>query len=265
MQVRTRYTKTVYKKPSKGLKMRIQILGVGKFGSLIVRHFLQSGFEVYAWDIRFGSGASEEQAVLRSLGCHTSIAESPDIVLYAIFPEQVRTKYASLIETSREKPLEINVSSVQQSGINSLLPQANGEILSFHTLFGPQAITDDSSWKGKQMIVTVEPENDERAAAVIDSFTERGVQIIRMSPSEHDRRMLIHALAFLVGALVEEGIRGANLDLLTNSGEQMLGLLKFTGANSPDLKRHILGNPALKPVVPRLRRVLEELSAEHDW
>src|SRR3989344_696124 len=138
--------------------MVIQIIGVGRFGLLLVRHFLESGFEVSAWDTRFESGPSEEWAELERIGCSVGIRVKADVVIFAMFPEEI--KIASLDHPSLNfpdsTPLVVNVTSVQQPGLDSLRFVDKRRVLSFHTLFGPQAIKD-ADWKGQKMIVTLVP------------------------------------------------------------------------------------------------------------
>ncbi len=187
-------------------------------------------------------------------------AKDTEIVVLALFPEQV-TRRQGL-----DSALLVNVSSVQQPGIAALIEAGvdTRNILSFHPLFGPVAVTK-SGWAGKQIIVTMTPNEDARAATLLETFTRRGVTIDRMSPAEHDRKMLPHALAFLIGELVKVGAENVDPRFLTGSGRQMLGLLDFTDVASPKLRHLILSNPELKAVVPKLRKVLEDRSAVHRW
>lgn len=226
------------------------MLGLGNLGLFLARHFLELEFQVSGWDIN-----PSKRSVLESLGgCLDQDDKTADAVIFALFPKQITKQ---LVEGLNPKTLLVNVSSVQQPGIKALLDAGvdRERIFSFHPLFGPVGVSK-SGWVGKQIIVTVH-ENDSRASALLETFTRRGVIIDQMSPEEHDKKMLPHALAFLIAELVKVGAEGADPRFLTGSGHHMLGLLDFTEAGSPELRSLVLSNPELKEVVPKLRQVLD--------
>lgn len=240
--------------------MKVLVFGLGQFGMFLAEHFVSSGFEVFGWDI------NESKAMaLEALGAKWGSGFETDLVILALFPEQITS---AVLKALSPDALLINVSSVQQPGLAALNRSQAGankdKVFSFHALFGPVGV-NGSGWAGKQLVVTVEPKKDNRFSALLETFARKGVLIDEMSPEEHDNKMLTHALAFLVAELVKVGARDADPRYLTGSGRQLLGLLDFTEAASPELRRLILSNPELKTIAPKLTETLSELSKQYGW
>lgn len=239
--------------------MKIQIVGLGNLGLFLSQHFIEAGFQVFGRDIN-----SNKESALRSLGGFLGQDYETDVRIFALFPEQIQ--FGMFFHGFNSEALVVNLSSVQKPGIKAITDFGvdRTKIFSFHPLFGPVGVTK-SGWTGKQIIVTVQPEKDDRVLTLLETFTCKGVVIDQMSPEEHDQKMLPHALAFLVAELVKAGAEGADPRYLTGSGRQMLGLLDFTEAGSSELRHLILSNPALKTVFPKLKQVFEELAQEYGW
>lgn len=241
--------------------MKIHIIGLGNFGLFLARHFKESGLEVTGFDVSPGKTKIMEELAWcpDRHGFHPAESQEPDVVVLAVFPKQITEGLVKKIEDIAPDALIVNVSSVQQLGISTLVNTWAGNMMSFHPLFGPVGVTK-SGWAGKQIIVTVQPEKDDRALALLETFTRRGVTVDKMSAEEHDRKMLPHALAFFIAELVKAGTEGTDPRFLTGSGRQMIGLLDFTEGCSEDLRSLVLSNPELKKIFPKLRDVFEKLT-----
>ncbi|MES3031673.1 MAG: hypothetical protein V4699_00310 [Patescibacteria group bacterium] len=241
--------------------MKVLIVGLGNLGMFLVRHFVESGFKVFGDDINF-----DKHGELCKLGGSWWDYSEVDIVIFALFPKQIE-KWAKTVSEIPKKALFVNVTSVQLLGLQALKNVGVEEtrIFSFHPLFGPVVITK-SGWAGKQIIVTVQPEGDERASLLLKTFRDKGVTVDTMSPPEHDMIMLPHALAFLIAELVKAGTIYTYTDprFLTGSGRHMLGLLDFTEACSLELRNLILSNPVLRSslIFQRFRNVLDVIEKE---
>jgi prephenate dehydrogenase len=234
--------------------MKTHIIGLGNLGLFLARHFVESGFTVSGWDVDL-----KKEGMLSDLGGHWGQDNETDVVIFALFPAQIQPM---LLSAQDPNALLVNLSSVQVSGIGALRNAGAdpARIFSFHPLFGPVGVTK-SGWAGKQIIVTAQQENDDRASALLETFTRKRVIVDQMSPEEHDQKMLPHALAFFIAELIKVGAEGADPRFLTGSGRQMLGLLDFTEANSDELRKLILSNPALKKVFPKLKEIFERLTS----
>ena len=239
--------------------MRVSILGLGRFGMFLARHLLEAGFQVFGWDI----SPTKRQELEGFSGVWQQAPDRPDVVVLALFPDQVT---GVLLQGLPTQALLVNLSSVQAPGIAVLrkhIEIGTERIFSFHPLFGPVGVVK-SGWVGKQIVVTLEPPNDQRVTALLETFVNKGVVIDRMSSMEHDHKMRTHALAFFLAEFVQAGAQGADPRYLTGSARHMLGLLEFT-ADSPELRRLILSNPALKQLFPKLKKVWDELAQEFGW
>jgi prephenate dehydrogenase len=237
--------------------MKALVVGLGQFGLFVANHLIASGIEVFAWDV-----SQDKKAQLESIGGNwADLSAKVDIVILAIFPAQVTH---DLVERFSRQALLVNISSVQQTGLQALLNLGveQNRIFSFHPLFGPVRIAS-SGWDGKLAIVTHDP-RDYRAEALVRTFRHKRVVFIEMSPEEHDQAMSTQGLAFLIADLVQVGIQGADPRYLSGSAQHMLGLLDLT-AGSRELRQLILSNSALKQIYPKLKNTLEEIAEEFGW
>src|SRR3989344_2576584 len=238
--------------------MKVHIVGLGRLGMFLAKHFKYSGFEVSGIDLNLHKKFELED----SGGSWRENSEDADAVFLALFPERMTIP---LLRTFPAKTLLVNLSSLQRPGLKALW-EAGGEnrmILSMHLMFGPVAVTA-SGWGGKQIVVTNSPEAVYKDIDILLTFVRRGVVVDSMSPDEHDEKMLPHAFAFLIGKLVEIGAEGADARYLTASAHHLLGLLDFT-AGSEELQRLILSNPGLKGLFPKLMKVLGDLAKQYGW
>ena len=236
--------------------MKVLVLGLGNFGMFLVRHLIAAGLEVYGSD----SNVAKKHELEEFGGVWKPAQLCPDAVILALFPSQMRPElFLELWPSS----LLVNISSVQVPCI-AALREAIGigteRILSLHPLFGPVGVAN-SGWVGKQIVVTLEPPNDWRAVELLETFISKGVRIDRMSSTEHDYKMLTHALAFFLAEFIQAGAEGADPRYLTSSARHMLGLLDYT-ANSAELRDLILSNPSFKHLFPKLQGVWDGLAKE---
>ncbi len=236
--------------------MKVLVLGLGKFGMFLVQHLVAAGLEVYGSD----TNAAKRQELEACGGVWQPEQFCPDVVILALFPSQMTPE---LLLGLWPSSLLVNISSVQAPGI-AALREAIGigieRIFSLHPLFGPVAVAK-SGWVGKQIVVTLEPSNDWRAVQLLETFVSKGVVIDRMSSTEHDHKMLTHALAFFLAEFIQAGAERADPRYLTSSARHMLGLLDYT-ADSAELRHLILSNPSLKQLFPKLQGVWDGLAQE---
>ena len=231
--------------------MKIQVIGLGQFGEFLARLYLVDAGNNDVW----GTDIDPlKKGLVESLGATWGQRPDPDVTLLCCFPKQYSR------EIIPATGLVVNLSSVQTPGIRRLvelgvLPE---RVVSFHPLFGPIGVKQ-TGWVGKKIIMTIPC-----LQWVVDPFIQKGVVLERMTPAEHDEKMLPHAVAFLVGQLIGVGFAGMDDRYLTGSARHALGLLEFVGG-SGELTELILSNPALAGRWPAISGKLEELAKMFGW
>jgi prephenate dehydrogenase len=165
--------------------MSVGIIGMGRFGALLVRHFAKD-FPIRVYDLK--PKGKEIQALgafpatLREV-CRQEVI-IPCVPIAAF--EGVLSRIRSLI---REDSLLIDVCSVKEYPVwamKRILPR-NVELLATHPNFGPDSAA--VSLTGHKVVVCrvrIEPERYRKFKRVLEA---KGLEIIEMSPRKHDRSM----------------------------------------------------------------------------
>ena len=160
--------------------------GLGRMGSLMSTAFEEAGYDVTVADTQQGEISWER------IGQH-------DAIVLAIPISAVEGVMRALGPHTREDGVIVDIASLKEAPIRSMLEHARGEVIGSHPLFGPAI----SSFKDQ--LVFVCSANSARWMRWFRTFLEGlGARVREIDPVEHDRLMgtvqvLRHLLVFCFG------------------------------------------------------------------
>ncbi len=200
------------------------IVGYGEFGAVSAKHLAPADSEILVFD-------QNRDVVMPDGVCRADFGSvaSADVVVLAVPFDAYSTVLPAVASKAREGTLIVDVCSVKVKPTQAFNTEGlfdRDEVLMTHPLFGPQSA--NGGIVDKNIVVT--DSKGERAHDLLGLWQEKGANITRMSPDDHDREMArVHVLPFLIGrTLLNLGITESSLG--TNYFSKLLALA--------DLERH---------------------------
>lgn len=236
--------------------MKIGIIGFGRLGALLTRHFAGE-HEIKVYDVR-RVGAAVRRAGARPAPLAEVCAQEVVVPCVPIAGfEPLLRKIRGLLKPGA---LVLDVCSVKEGPVRAmkrLLPRSV-DILATHPNFGPDSAAE--SLRGRQLAVCRVRIGAARYARVKRAFERKGLEIVELSPREHDRRMASSLVLthFIGRGLIEYGARPTGID--TEGYKRLLRILNTVQNDSAQLFRDMNRGNAFAPAMRRrllasLRRV----------
>ncbi|MBU2549864.1 MAG: prephenate dehydrogenase/arogenate dehydrogenase family protein [Proteobacteria bacterium] len=224
--------------------------GLGRMGALMARIFRQAGLEVAIHD-----------------AAHRPIdwmeAARADLVLIAVPIPVVQEVIENLGPHTRPDGVVIDIASLKEIPVKSMLEHCRGEVIGSHPLFGPAV----SSLQDQ--IVFVHPARSEHWYPWFCAFLEeRGARVIDIEPARHDRLMsrvqlLRHLFLFCFG----RSLMRLDFDLkdeMPLSGpwfKELVGMLDHQLGQAPELYADLtVHNPAAEEVAGEFLKAADEVA-----
>lgn len=236
--------------------MRIGIIGFGRLGSLLARHFTRD-HEIKVYDER------RVARKVRALGAKPApLAEvcRQEVVVPCVPIAELEPLLRRIRGLLRPGALVVDVCSVKEHPVRvmkRLLPRSV-EILATHPNFGPDSAAE--SLKDRQIAICKVRISRSRYSSVKRAFERKGLELVEMTPREHDRRMASSLVLthFIGRGLLEYGARPTGID--TEGYKRLLRILQTVQNDSAQLFRDMNRYNAFAPAMRRrflaaLRRV----------
>jgi prephenate dehydrogenase len=236
--------------------VKIGIIGFGRLGALLTRHFARE-HEIMVFDTRRVSRK------VRALGAEPATLARvcrQDVVVPCVPIAEFEPLLRRIRGLLRPDALVVDVCSVKERPVRAmkrLLPRTV-EILGTHPNFGPDSAAD--SLRGRQIAVCKVRIGPGRYARVKRAFERKGLELVEMSPREHDRRMASSLVLthFIGRGLIEYGAEPTGID--TEGYKRLLRILQTVQNDSAqlfrDMNRFNAYAPAMrKRLMASLRRV----------
>jgi prephenate dehydrogenase len=200
----------------------VGLIGFGRIGRLLTRHFARDA-RIFVSDVKLDARA------VRALGAApATLAEAcaQDVVVLCVPMaafEGVTRRIKGLL---RPGALVVDVCSVKEHPVRAMkrhLPRSVS-LLATHPNFGPDSAAD--SLKGRKIVlcrVRMKDADYRRAKAAL---TRKGLEVVEMTPREHDRRMASSLVLthFIGRALVAYGAKPTGVD--TEGYKRLLRILE---------------------------------------
>lgn len=242
--------------------MKIGIIGFGRLGALLTRHFAGE-HEILVYDTR------RLDRAIRKLGAQPAPLDRvcrQEVIVPCVPIARFEPVLRRIRGLLRADALLVDVCSVKEHPVRvmkRLLPRSV-EILATHPNFGPDSAAD--SLRGRQIAVSRIRIGAARYARVKRAFERKGLQLVEMSPREHDRRMASSLLLthFIGRGLIAYGAKTTGID--TEGYKRLLRILQTVQNDSAQLFRDMNRYNAFAPAMRRrllssLRRVDESVRA----
>lgn len=242
--------------------MKIGIIGFGRLGALLTRHFAAE-HEIKVYDTR------RVAARVRALGARAASLKEvcrQEVVVPCVPITDFEPLLRRIRGLLRPDALVVDVCSVKEQPVRAmkkLLPRSV-EILATHPNFGPDSAAESLS--GRQIAVCKVRIGARRYARVKRAFERKGLKLVEMTPREHDRRMATSLVLthFIGRGLLEYGAKPTGIDTegyrrllrilqtVQNDSTQLFRDMNRYNAFAPAMRRRLLAS--LKRVDRRVRR-----------
>lgn len=236
--------------------MKIGIIGFGRLGALLTRHF-SGEHELKVFDTR---RVARKVRVLGAAPAPLAEVCRQEVVVPCVPIAEFEPLLRRIRGLLRPGALVVDVCSVKEHPVRvmkRLLPRSV-EILATHPNFGPDSAAESLS--GRQIAVCKVRIGRARYASVKRAFERKGLKLVEMTPREHDRRMASSLVLthFIGRGLLEYGARPTGID--TEGYKRLLRILQTVQNDSAQLFRDMNRYNAFAPAMRRgflaaLRRV----------
>jgi prephenate dehydrogenase len=220
-------------------------------GALMASSFREAGYEVTIVDSRQGSFSWEPVA-------------AHDVIMLAVPISAIDEVVRALGPLTREDGVVVDIASLKEAPIRSMLEHCRGEVIGSHPLFGPGV----SSLK--EQLVFLCPAKSGRWGRWFRAFLEdRGARVVDVEPTAHDRLMgtvqvLRHMLVFCFGhSLLRLGYDiSSDLPLSGPWFARLVEMVRNQVTDNPELYAELaFPNLAMDDVVACFREEVEEVSS----
>ncbi|MBI3505903.1 MAG: prephenate dehydrogenase/arogenate dehydrogenase family protein [Proteobacteria bacterium] len=207
------------------------VVGFGRLGRLLVGHFAKE-HRIRVHDVRLDARA------VRKLGAvPATLAEAcaQDVIVPCVPIGELEGVLRRMRGLLRPGALVVDVCSVKERPVAAMkrwLPKGV-DILGTHPNFGPDSAAE--SLRGRQIAVCKVRIAAERWRKVRRVLESKGLEIVEMTPREHDRRMASSLLLthFIGRSLIDFGARSTGID--TEGYKRLLRILQTVQNDSWEL------------------------------
>ncbi|XP_012573499.1 arogenate dehydrogenase 1, chloroplastic-like [Cicer arietinum] len=222
-------------------KLKIAIIGFGKFGQFLAATFVRQGHTVLAHSRSDYSSAARNIGVTFLPNADDLCEEHPEVIL--ICTSIISTQHVLLslpFQRLKRSTLFVDVLSVKEFPKNLLLEilPTDFDIICSHPMFGPES--GSRSWSGLPFVYEkVRIGNEEhrlsRCEKFLDVFGREGCRMVEMSCSDHDKyaagsQFITHTVGRVLDMLMLE-----STPINTKGYESLLNLVQNTCRDSFDL------------------------------
>ena len=225
--------------------------GLGRMGALLARIFSSSGQNVRIFDPQLKQFSWEEAA-------------DADMVLAAVPIPAFEDVIKNLGPHTRPDGVVIDIASLKENPVNTMLQHCRGEVIGTHPLFGPSV----SSLKD-QLFFLCQARGEKWLVWFKAFLEELGASTMVIGADQHDKLMsrvqvLRHLFLFCFGrSLMKLQFDLENETPLSGPWfSQLVGLLDHQLAQGPELYADLaLNNPAAKQVFSEFSKAADEISS----
>jgi prephenate dehydrogenase len=233
--------------------LKAGLIGFGRLGRLLVKHFARDARIVVA-DPRL------DARLARRLGARpATFAEAcaQDVVVLCVPMAEFEGVVKKMRGLVRPGALVVDACSVKEHPVRAMkrwLPRSVS-LLATHPNFGPDSAAD--SLKGRKIVLCRVRMTDAAYRAAKRALARKGLEVVEMTPREHDRRMASSLILthFVGRALIAYGARTTGVD--TEGYKRLLRILETVQNDSwqlfEDMNRYNAG------AAPMRRRFLAAL------
>lgn len=233
----------------------VGVIGLGRFGKVLV-NILQKGYTISAYDIH-------DKAPMSNVSFCTLDKVLEERVIFIAVP--IRGFDSLIKEISKKlKPgtTLIDVCSVKSYPVDIMLKYTSKKIgiIATHPMFGPDSFSTNT--KLKMMMYNVRDIGNQ-FLIWSDYFSNQGIEIIEMSPDEHDRLAArSQGITHFLGRMLKQfGIQKTQID--TQGFKDLLDLVDQTCNDTWDLYTDLqLYNPHTLDTITELRKSTESLDKQ---
>ena len=227
--------------------------GLGRMGALMSAAFREAGYKVTVADSREGTIVWEQIA-------------QHDVILLAVPISAIDGVMRVLGPLTREDGLVVDIGSLKEAPMRSMLEHCRGEVIGTHPLFGPAT----SSFKDQ--LVFLCPAKSTRWIAWFRAFLEdRGARVTDIDPVQHDRLMgtvqvLRHMLVFCFGRSLMRLGYDISSDLAFSGPwfAQLMDMVRNQVTENPDLYAELaFPNPAMDEVIACFAREVDAMCSAY--
>ena len=231
--------------------MTVGLIGFGRLGMLLTRYFA-ADFKISVFDPK------AKGAQIKKLGAKPATlaaACAQDAVLLCVPIGRFESLVRRIRGLLRKDALVIDVCSVKEHPVRVMkryLPRSV-EILAMHPNFGPDSAA--VTLKGQKLVVCKVRVKDSRYRKFLGVLKSKGLEIVEMSPAEHDQKaaaslVLTHfiGLALIAGGAKTTGLytQGYNLllrilETVQNDSWELFRDMNRYNAFAAPMRRKLLG------------------------
>lgn len=204
--------------------MNVGLIGFGRLGRLLVKHFARDA-RIRVYDPK------PDARLVRKLGAVPASLEeacAQDVIVLCVPMARFESVVRSMKGLVRPGALVVDTCSVKEHPVRvmkRLLPRTAG-LLATHPNFGPDSAAD--SLKDRKLIVHPVRMSAAQYAAAKSFLRGKGLELVELSPREHDRRMASSLVLthFIGRSLAAYGVKPTGVD--TEGYKRLLRILETT-------------------------------------
>ena len=233
----------------------IGIIGFGRFGKVLA-NILQKGFRIKAYDPAPVNSFPNVELVDQT----TVLKE--EIIFIAVPIRHFKSVITEISPQLNNCQTIIDVCSVKKYPAEVMekhLPKQTG-IITTHPMFGPDSFLSNNRLK---MMMHSTRDTNEQYSFWKRFFIDQGIQVMEMSPDEHDRLAAkTQGITHFLGRMLKEfGIKKTSID--TQGFRDLLDLVSQTCNDTWELYTDLqLYNPYTEEMITKLKNSTESLDRQ---
>ena len=233
----------------------IGIIGFGRFGKVLA-NILQKGFRIKAYDPALVNSFPNVELVDQA----TVLKE--EIIFIAVPIRHFKSVITEISPQLNNCQTIIDVCSVKKypaEVMEKYLPKQTG-IITTHPMFGPDSFLSNNRLK---MMMHSTRDTNEQYSFWKRFFIDQGIQVMEMSPDEHDRLAAkTQGITHFLGRMLKEfGIKKTSID--TQGFRDLLDLVSQTCNDTWELYTDLqLYNPYTEEMITKLKNSTESLDRQ---
>lgn len=211
---------------------QLGMLGFGRFGQTFAR-LLSTQFQIHVYDPE-AKEASNNKIIFDELA---SVAQQSTIIIAT--PIRLFSSVIAELSPLLKNPTTIiDVCSVKTYPVEVMLSglPAHADIIATHPMFGPDSVNADK----RPIVMHAVRDTMGHYAGWCECFTNLGLDVVEMTPEQHDRQAAYSQnVTHVIGRLLETmRIKSTSLD--TQSFERLLAVMNQTCNDSDTLFQDLL-------------------------